>query len=137
MSDEPIRYPWSRRLFRILLMAYPSGVRQQCGMEMWMTFRDRISAARHGSRTGFLRLWLMEIGAGLWNGCRERWKARSLRGRRDRSEKVENRGQIFSILRQIVVLFNEKSGKYGPIIPLSQQISSASQAPSSPWLKSD
>ena len=27
----------------------------------------------------------------------------SLRGRRDRSEKVENRGQIFSTLRQIVV----------------------------------
>ena len=32
----------------------------------------------------------------------------------------DNRGQIFSILRRIVVLFNEKSGKYGPIIPLSQ-----------------
>ena len=46
--------------------------------------------------------------------------ARSLRGRRDRSEKVESRGQIFSILRRIVVLFNEKSGKSGPIIPLSQ-----------------
>ena len=44
------------------------------------------------------------------------WRvARSLSGRRDRSEKVENRGQIFSILRRIVVLFNEKSGKYGPI----------------------
>ena len=57
-------------------------------------------------------------------------KPRSLRGRGDRSEKVENRGQIFSILRRIVVLFNEKSGKYGPIIPLSQQISSAAQAPS-------
>ncbi len=39
-------------------------------------------------------------------------RTRSLRGRRDRSEKVENRGQIFSILRRIVVLFNEKSGEY-------------------------
>ena len=36
-------------------------------------------------------------------------------GRRDRSEKAENRGQIVSILRRIVVLFNEKSGKYDPI----------------------
>ena len=45
---------------------------------------------------------------------------RSLRGRNDRSEKVGNRGQIFSILRCIVVLFAEKSGKYGPILPLSQ-----------------
>ena len=86
MSDEPIRYPWSRRLFRILLMAYPAAVRQQCGVEMWMTFRDRISAARHGSRTGFLRLWLMEIGAGLWNGCRERWQARGMPGTKVTSE---------------------------------------------------
>ncbi len=45
---------------------------------------------------------------------------RSLRGRNDRSEKVGNRGQIFSILRCIVVLFAEKSRKYGPILPLSQ-----------------
>ena len=45
---------------------------------------------------------------------------RSLRGRNDRSEKVGNRGQIFSIWRCIVVLFAEKSGKYGPILPLSQ-----------------
>ena len=44
----------------------------------------------------------------------------SLRGRNDRNEKVGNRGQIFSILRCIVVLFAEKSGKYGPILPLSQ-----------------
>jgi hypothetical protein len=41
--------------------------------------------------------------------------ARRLRGRTDRREEVENRGQIFSILRRIVVLFNEKPGKYGPI----------------------
>ncbi len=46
--------------------------------------------------------------------------SRSLRGRNDRSEKVGNRGQIFSILRCIVVLFAEKSRKYGPILPLSQ-----------------
>ena len=46
--------------------------------------------------------------------------ARSLRGRNDRSEKVGNRGQIFSIWRCIVVLFAEKSRKYGPILPLSQ-----------------
>ena len=46
--------------------------------------------------------------------------ARSLRGRNDRSEKVGNRGRIFSIWRCIVVLFTEKSGKYGPILPLSQ-----------------
>ena len=47
--------------------------------------------------------------------------ARSLRGRNDRSEKAGNRGQrVFSILRCIVVLFAEKSGKYGPILPLSQ-----------------
>ena len=45
---------------------------------------------------------------------------RSLRGRNDRSEKVGNRGQIFSIWRCIVVLFAEKSRKYGPILPLSQ-----------------
>ena len=45
---------------------------------------------------------------------------RSLRGRNDRSEKAGNRGQIFSIWRCIVVLFAEKSGKYGPILPLSQ-----------------
>ena len=46
--------------------------------------------------------------------------ARSLRGRRDRSEKAGNRGQIFSILRRIVVLFNKKWGEYGPILLLSQ-----------------
>ena len=46
--------------------------------------------------------------------------SRSLRGRNDRSEKVGNRGRIFSIWRCIVVLFAEKSGKYGPILPLSQ-----------------
>ena len=47
-------------------------------------------------------------------------RARSLRGRNDRSEKVGNRGQIFSIWRCIVVLFAEKSRKSGPILPLSQ-----------------
>ena len=47
-------------------------------------------------------------------------RVRSLRGRNDRSEKVGNRGQIFSFWRCIVVLFAEKSGKYGPILPLSQ-----------------
>ena len=45
---------------------------------------------------------------------------RSLRGRNDRSEKAGNRGQIFSIVRGIVVLFVEKAGKYGPILPFSQ-----------------
>ena len=46
--------------------------------------------------------------------------SRSLRGRNDRSEKVGNRGRIFSIWRCIVVLFAEKSRKSGPILPLSQ-----------------
>ena len=44
-------------------------------------------------------------------------RTRSLRGRNDCSEKAGNRGQIFSISRFIVVLFVEKSGKYGPILP--------------------
>ena len=55
--------------------------------------------------------------------------ARSLRGRNDRSEKVENRGQIFTILRCIVVLFAEKSGKYGPILRFRSRLISAAQAP--------
>ena len=55
-----------------------------------------------------------------WTGPGEYATDRSLRGRNDRSEKVGNRGQIFSILRCIVVLFAEKSRKYGPILPLSQ-----------------
>ena len=45
---------------------------------------------------------------------------RSLRGRNDRSEKAGNRGQIFSLLRCIVVLFVVRSGKSGPILPFSQ-----------------
>ena len=49
-------------------------------------------------------------------------RSRNLRGRNDRSEKVGNRGQMFPISRRIVVLFGEKSGKYGPILPLSQEI---------------
>ena len=53
----------------------------------------------------------------------------SLRRRNDRSEKVENRGQIFTILRCIVVLFAEKSGKYGPILRFRSRSISAAQAP--------
>ena len=60
---------------------------------------------------------------------RETFPARSLRGRNDRSEKVENRGQIFTILRCIVVLFAEKSGKYGPILRFRSRLISAAQAP--------
>ena len=55
-----------------------------------------------------------------FSGGSDSIETRSLRGRNDRSEKVGNRGQIFSILRCIVVLFAEKSRKYGPIPPLSQ-----------------
>ncbi len=54
------------------------------------------------------------------SGCSGIGLSRSLRGRNDRSEKVGNRGRIFSIWRCIVVLFAEKSGEYGPILPLSQ-----------------
>ncbi len=57
-------------------------------------------------------------------------KVRSLRGRNDRSEKVENRGQIFPILRCIVVLFAEKSHEYGPILRFRSRLISAAQAPS-------
>ena len=60
--------------------------------------------------------------------------SRSLRGRNDRSEKVENRGQIFTILRCIVVLFAEKSGKYGPILRFRSRLISAAQTPRSPQL---
>ena len=55
--------------------------------------------------------------------------ARSLRRRNDRSEKVGNRGQIFTILRRIVVLFAEKSGEYGPIPRFRSRSISAAQAP--------
>ena len=41
---------------------------------------------------------------------------RSLRGRNDRREKVENRDQILTILTRIVVLLAEKSGGFGPIL---------------------
>ena len=54
---------------------------------------------------------------------------RSLRRRNDRSEKVENRGQIFTILRCIVVLFAEKSHEYGPILRFRSRSISAAQAP--------
>ena len=53
---------------------------------------------------------------------------RSLRGRNDRSEKVGNRGQIFSIWRCIVVLFAEKSGIWADSTARSRSISAA-QAP--------
>ena len=56
-------------------------------------------------------------------------QSRSLRGRNDRSEKVENRGQIFTILRCIVVLFAEKSHEYGPILRFRSRLISAAQAP--------
>ena len=46
----------------------------------------------------------------------------NLRGRNDRSEKAGNRAQVFSILRWLVVLLDEKSGKDGPILPFLQQI---------------
>ena len=56
--------------------------------------------------------------------------SRSLRGRNDRSEKVGNRGQIFSILRCIVVLFAEKSGKiWGRFYRFRSRSISAAQAP--------
>ena len=60
------------------------------------------------------------VGSSILSSHHDEMAARTLRSRRDRSEKVENRGQISSILRRIVVLFNEKAEKYGPIIPLSQ-----------------
>jgi hypothetical protein len=58
-----------------------------------------------GAPSDFVFLWRLISLVFAW----------SLRGRRDRGEKMENRGQIFSISRRIVVLFNEKPGKYGPI----------------------
>ena len=64
-------------------------------------------------------------------------RPRSLRGRNDRSEKVENRGQIFTILRCIVVLFAEKSGKYGPILRFRSRLISAAQAPRAELILTD
>ncbi len=55
--------------------------------------------------------------------------ARNLRRRNSRIEKVGNRGRIFSIWRCIVVLFAEKSRKYGPFHRFRSRSIFAAQAP--------
>ncbi len=60
---------WSRRLFRILLLAYPSRVREECGADMWLTFEHHLRDARRVGRFAVLDLWRRELIA-LWRGSR-------------------------------------------------------------------
>lgn len=60
---------WSRRLFRILLLAYPSRVREECGADMWLTFERHLREACRVGRFAVLDLWRREVIA-LWRGGR-------------------------------------------------------------------
>ncbi len=60
---------WSRRLFRILLLAYPKRIRQERGDDMWLTFERHLRDARRAGRLAVLDLWRREVIA-LWRGGR-------------------------------------------------------------------
>ena len=60
---------WSRRLFRILLLAYPKRMRRQSGVDMWLTFERHLRDARGVGRFAALELWRREVIA-LWRGGR-------------------------------------------------------------------
>ena len=60
---------FSRRLFRILLLAYPKRIRQQRGADMWLTFERHLSDARRVARFAVINLWRREVIA-LWRGGR-------------------------------------------------------------------
>ena len=60
---------WYRRLFRILLLAYPKRIREERGDDMWLTFERHLRAARRAGRFAALDLWRRELIA-LWRGGR-------------------------------------------------------------------
>lgn len=60
---------WSRRLFNILMRAYPRRFREQRGADMWLTFESHLIDARSGGLFAVLGLWLREITA-LWRDTR-------------------------------------------------------------------
>ena len=72
---------WSRRLFRILLLAYPKRIRQERGDDMWLTFERHLRDARRAGRLAVLDLWRREIIA-LWRGAR--------RARADNHERTDS-----------------------------------------------
>jgi hypothetical protein len=61
--------PWSRRVFRILLLAYPSRIRQERSTDMWLTFERHLRDARRVGRFALFHLWRREVIA-LWRGGR-------------------------------------------------------------------
>ena len=61
--------PWSRRLFRIVLRAYPKRIRQESGADMWLTFERHLHDARRVGRVAVLDLWRREVIA-VWRGGR-------------------------------------------------------------------
>ena len=60
---------WPRRVFRILLLAYPSRIRQERGDDMWLTFERHLCDARVTGRFAVFNLWRCEVVA-LWRGGR-------------------------------------------------------------------
>jgi hypothetical protein len=52
---------WSRRVFRILLLAYPSRIRKERGADMWLTFERHLRDARRVGRFAVLNLWRREL----------------------------------------------------------------------------
>ncbi len=60
---------WSRRLFRILLLAYPKRIREENGADMWLTFERHLNDARRSGRVAVFNLWRRELIA-VWRGGR-------------------------------------------------------------------
>ena len=59
----------SRRLFNVLLLAYPKRIREENGADMWLTFERHLRDARQVGRFAVLDLWRRELIA-LWRGGR-------------------------------------------------------------------
>ncbi len=70
---------WSRRLFRILLLAYPKRIRQERGADMWLTFERHLRDARRAGRLAVLDLWRREVIAPWRGGRRTRISVRERR----------------------------------------------------------
>ena len=58
---------WSRRFFRILLLAYPKRIRQERGDDMWLTFERHVRDARRAGPFAVLDFWRSEVFV-LWCG---------------------------------------------------------------------
>ncbi len=63
---------FSRRLFRMLLHAYPKRIRCDNGADMWLTFERHLRDARRAGRFAVIGLWRREVIALMLGGRRAR-----------------------------------------------------------------